>query len=63
MAFNKAKAMQDAEKLVAQRKSTEAIKFYLHILEKDPTEIALLNTVGDLYFREKNTAKALECFH
>lgn len=62
MAFNKAKAMQDAEKLVAQRKTADAIKHYLLILDKDPTEIALLNTVGDLYFREKNTTEALKCF-
>jgi tetratricopeptide (TPR) repeat protein len=62
MAFNKAKAMQDAEKLVAQRKTADAIKQYLHILDKDPTETALLNTVGDLYYREKNTAEALKCF-
>ena len=62
MAFNKAKAMQDAEKLVAQRKTADAIKHYLLIIEKDPTETALLNTVGDLYFREKNTAEALKCF-
>jgi tetratricopeptide (TPR) repeat protein len=62
MAFNKAKALQDAEKLVAQRKTAEAIKQYLLIVDKDPTEIALLNTVGDLYFRENNKAEALKCF-
>ncbi|MBI4165945.1 MAG: tetratricopeptide repeat protein, partial [Acidobacteria bacterium] len=62
MAFNKAKAMQDAEKLVAQRKNAEAIKTFLHILDKDPTEVAILNTVGDLYYRENNKAEALKCF-
>lgn len=62
MAFNKAKAMQDAEKLVAQRKNAEAIKHFLYILEKDPTEVSLLNTIGDLYFRENNKAEALKCF-
>src|SRR5258705_5902842 len=63
MAFNKAKAMQDAEKLVAQRKSADAIKLFLLVLDKDPTEVAILNTVGDLYFRENNKAEALKCFH
>ena len=56
MAFNKARAMQEAEKLVAQRKSAAAIKQFLLILDKDPTEVAILNTVGDLYFRENNKA-------
>ena len=62
MAFNKAKAMQDAEKLVAQRKNAEAIRHFLHILDKDPTEVSILNTVGDLYFRENNKPEALKCF-
>src|SRR5574337_64748 len=63
MAFNKAKAMQEAEKLVGQRKNLEAIKQYSIILEKDPTDLALLNTIGDLHFREKNTAEALKAFN
>lgn len=63
MAFNKAKAMQEAEKLVAQRKNLEAIKQYSIILERDPTDLALLNTIGDLYFREKNTGEALKAFN
>ena len=63
MAFNKAKAMQEAEKLVSQRKNLEAIKQYSIILERDPTDLALLNTIGDLYFREKNTAEALKAFN
>ncbi|MFB3922360.1 MAG: tetratricopeptide repeat protein [Terriglobia bacterium] len=63
MAFNKAKAMQEAEKLVAQRKNLEAIKQYSMILDRDPTDLSLLNTIGDLYYREKNTAEALKAFN
>ncbi len=63
MAFNKAKAMQEAEKLVSLRKNLDAIKQYTMILDKDPTDLTLLNTIGDLYFREKNTAEALKAFN
>ncbi len=63
MAFNKAKAMQEAEKLVSQGKIAQAIKQYNFALEKDPTEVSLLNTIGDLYYRDKNVAEALKCFH
>jgi tetratricopeptide (TPR) repeat protein len=63
MAFNKVKAMQEAERLVSQGKIAQAVKQYNHILEKDPTEIALLNTIGDLHYRDKNVAEALKCFY
>ena len=62
MAFNKAKAMQEADKLVSQRKISDAIKHYLHILDKEPSDVSLLNTVGDLYVRENNKGEALKCF-
>ena len=63
MAFNKAKAMQEAEKSVSQGKTAQAIKQYLLVFEKDPADLALLNTVGDLYVREKNMPEALKYFH
>ena len=63
MAFNKAKAMQEAEKYVSQGKNAQAIKQYLFILEKDPSDISLLNTIGDIYYRDKNTSEALKHFH
>jgi Tfp pilus assembly protein PilF len=62
MAFNKAKAMQEAEKLVSQRKIGDAIKQYSRILEKDPSDISILNTIGDLQYRENNKADALQNF-
>lgn len=63
MAFNKAKALQEAEKSVSQGKTAQAIKQYLLIFEKEPTDLALLNTVGDLYVRDKNMPEALKQFH
>ena len=63
MAFNKAKALQEAEKSLAQGKTAQAIKLYLAIFEKEPSDLGLLNTVGDLYVREKNMPEALKYFH
>ncbi len=63
MAFNKAKALQEAEKSVAQGKTSQAIKQYLAIVEKDPADLTLLNTVGDLYVRDKNVPEGLKQFH
>jgi tetratricopeptide (TPR) repeat protein len=63
MAFNKAKAMQEAEKLVSQRKIAEAIKQYTHILDRDPSDVSILNTIGDLQYRENNKAEALKNFN
>jgi tetratricopeptide (TPR) repeat protein len=63
MAFNKAKALQEAENLANQGKISQAIKRYLDILEKDPSELILLNTIGDLYIREKNVSEGLKQFY
>jgi tetratricopeptide (TPR) repeat protein len=62
MAFNKLKALQEGEKLVSQGKISGAIRQYLQIIEKDPEEHNLYNTVGDLYVRDKNIPEALKCF-
>jgi tetratricopeptide (TPR) repeat protein len=63
MAFNKAKALQQADHSVRQGKISQAIKQYLDIVENDPSDLAPLNTVGDLYVREKNVSEALKQFH
>src|SRR5713101_1830068 len=63
MAFNKAKALQEAEKLVSQGKIPLAIRQYLRILENEPSELIILNTVGDLYVRERNLPEALKYFN
>jgi tetratricopeptide (TPR) repeat protein len=63
MAWTKAKALQEAEKSVAQGKIPQAIRQYLEILENDPSDLTLLNTVGDLYIRERNITEGLKQFH
>jgi tetratricopeptide (TPR) repeat protein len=63
MAFNKAKALQEAENLANQGKISQAIKRYLDVLERDPSELILLNTIGDLYIRERNVSEGLKQFY
>jgi tetratricopeptide (TPR) repeat protein len=63
MAFRKAKALQEAEKSVAQGKNAQAIRQYQDILENDPSDLSLLNTIGDLHIRERNITEGLRQFH
>src|SRR5271166_4357234 len=63
MAFHKAKALQDAEKSVSQGKIAQAIKQYQEILDNDPSDVSLFNTVGDLYIRDRNITEGLRQFH
>jgi len=63
MAFNKAKALQEAEKLVIQGKINQAIRRYFDIFEKDPSDVILLNTIGDLYIRDRNVSEGLKQFY
>ena len=63
MAFQKAKALQEAEKSVAQGKIAQAIRQYQVILDNDPSDVSLLNTVGDLYIRDRNITEGLRQFH
>src|SRR5208283_2111533 len=63
MAFHRARALQEAEKSVAQGKIAQAIKLYQDILDNDPSDVSLLNTVGDLYIRDRNIPEGLKQFH
>ncbi|MGH9375415.1 MAG: tetratricopeptide repeat protein [Terriglobia bacterium] len=63
MPFNKSKALEEAAKLVGQKKLPQAIKQYLAIVEQDPADLSLLNTVGDLYVRDRNIPGALRQFY
>jgi len=60
--FNKAKALEEAGRLVSQRKIPQAIKHYLTISEHDPSDLNLVNIIGDLCIRDGNTAEALKQF-
>lgn len=63
MPFNKAKALQEAHKYVAQGKTPQAIRQYELIVEKDPSDLILLNVIGDLYAQENNIPEALKYFN
>ncbi|HUM06306.1 MAG TPA: tetratricopeptide repeat protein [Terriglobales bacterium] len=60
--FNKQKVLSAAEKFVQQGKLQNAISEYEKILKNDPKDLTVTNTVGDLYARLGDTAKAVECF-
>jgi tetratricopeptide (TPR) repeat protein len=60
--FNKQKVLSAAEKFVQQGKLQNAIAEYEKILKNDPKDLTVTNTVGDLYARLGDNAKAVECF-
>ena len=60
--FNKAKVLASAEKYVQQGKLHHAISEYEKIVEKDPKDLTVLNTIGDLYARLGQNEKAGEFF-
>ena len=63
MAFNKAKSLREAETFVAEGKISQAIRRYLEVFEQVPPDVALLNTLGDLFVRDRNVAEGLKYFH
>lgn len=62
MAYNKAKLVANAQKLLHQGKVAQAIQEYVQILKQEPKDQATLMTVGDLYVRQGDTFQALEYF-
>ena len=60
--FNKQKVLSAAEKFVQQGKLQNAIAEYEKILKHDPKDLTVMNTIGDLYARNGQSDKALECF-
>jgi tetratricopeptide (TPR) repeat protein len=60
--FNKQKVLSAAEKFVQQGKLQNAIAEYDKILKNDTKDLTVNNTIGDLYARMGDTAKAIECF-
>ncbi len=63
LGFNKAKSLSAAEKYVMQGKIPAAIQEYQKILEQEPRDLVVLNTVGDLLLRINKTAEALPYFY
>src|SRR5262245_12937427 len=62
MALNKAKVLKSAEKYVIQGKISHAITDYQKLIKEDPTDLPLVNTLGDLYVRLGNIPEAVKCF-
>jgi tetratricopeptide (TPR) repeat protein len=60
--FNKAKVLNSAEKHVQQGKIQNAINDYEKVLQHDPKDLAILNTLGDLYARVGNPDRAASYF-
>lgn len=62
MGFDKAKAMRNAEKYVAQGKIRQAISEYRAVVDNDPRDIATLNMLGDLYVKASEKRDAVNCY-
>jgi tetratricopeptide (TPR) repeat protein len=60
--FNKEKSRASAEKYLQQNKLQNAISEYEKILQVEPHDLAILNTVGDVYARLGQNDKAIERF-
>jgi tetratricopeptide (TPR) repeat protein len=61
-ADSKAKLLQEAEKYVLNGKVPQAIGEYLKIVKLDPDDVLILNTIGDLYLRQKQISEASKYF-
>ncbi len=62
MTFNKAKALRQAEKHVQQGKINAAIDDYTRIAEFDPSDLTVVNTLGDLLVRAGRVEEAIVNF-
>jgi len=62
MAFNKAKTVENAQKLVASGKIPQAIAEYQQALRVEPEDQVTLMTVGDLYVRVNDIHQAMVYF-
>jgi len=62
MSFDKAKAMRNAERFVAQGKIRSAISEYRGVVDNDPRDIATLNMLGDLYAKNAEKREAVACY-
>ena len=62
LGYNKDKTRASAEKYLQQNKLPNAIAEYEKILKEEPRDLAILNTVGDVYARMGQNEKAIERF-
>jgi tetratricopeptide (TPR) repeat protein len=61
-ADSKAKLLDDAERYVLHGKIPQAISAYLKIVNLDPNDVLILNTIGDLNLKLNAVAEANTCF-
>jgi tetratricopeptide (TPR) repeat protein len=61
-ADSKAKLLDDAERYVLHGKIRPAIAEYLKVINLDPDDVLIINTVGDLYLRQGNWLEANKLF-
>jgi len=62
VSFDKRKAIQKAMTLVQQGQPEKAIAEYRLILDVDPSDTSLCNTLGDLYLQVGATSEATACY-
>ncbi|HXF43122.1 MAG TPA: tetratricopeptide repeat protein [Pyrinomonadaceae bacterium] len=62
MAFDKSRAMRNAERYLAQGKLRAAITEYEQVVENDPKDFGTLNLLGDLYSKVSETKAAIACY-
>ncbi|MDJ0836593.1 MAG: tetratricopeptide repeat protein [Acidobacteriota bacterium] len=62
MAFNKTKALKQADKYIAKQNYNKALNELLKVVKVTPNDANLLNKVGDLYSKVGNTKSAIEYF-
>lgn len=62
MAFDKIKAMRNAEKYLAQGKIKAAIGEYKQVVDNDPKDFGTMNLLGDLYSKAEDTKSALRYY-
>lgn len=60
--FSKEKSRANAERYLQQNKLPNAISEYEKILQVEPNDLAIVNTVGDIYARLGQNEKAIERF-
>lgn len=62
MSFDKAKAMRNAERFLAQGKIRAAINEYQRVVETDKNDYSTLNMLGDLLAKASEPDEAVACF-
>src|SRR6185436_10898126 len=62
MQLNKTESLREAQKHLDQGRLTAAMQIYQKIVEGDPTDLAAISMLGDLYVKAGRTADAVDHF-